>query len=227
MPVFLHASRLCSVNFVVSRCWLWIGVLACFPALGGEPALDSLLKGVENRYNRTKTLQVLFSESYTGTGQTRRTESGLLLLSKPGRMRWEYSEPKGKLFVSDGKTLWLYTPAGNRAEKMSLKDTGDMRAPLAFLLGKLNFNKEFRNIQWKTEGPSTRITAEPAVENLPYTAVEFLVTPDSRIEEVAVTGYDRSVIRFRFDGEKLGPALDSKIFRYQPPPGVEVVAAEQ
>lgn len=50
--------------------------------------MNELLKGVENRYNRAQTLQVLFNESYTGPGQPRRTESGKLALRKPGRMRW-------------------------------------------------------------------------------------------------------------------------------------------
>ena len=65
------------------------------------------------------------------------------MLRKPGRMRWDYSQPKGKLFVSDGKFLWLYTPDENRVEKMKLKESDDMRAPLAFLLGKLDFRQGF------------------------------------------------------------------------------------
>ncbi len=76
----------------------------------------------------------------------------MLMLRKPGRMRWDYSQPTGKLFVSDGKFLWLYTPAENRVEKMKLQETDDMRAPLAFLLGKLHFDKEFRNLQGTAGG---------------------------------------------------------------------------
>ena len=63
---------------------------------------------------------------------------------------------------------------------MKLQETDDMRAPLAFLLGKLNFQKEFRNLQGQPEGAGTRITAEPKTDNLPYSAVEFVVTPDGR-----------------------------------------------
>jgi len=107
------------------------------PAFAGDAALDALLKGVETRYNKTKTLQVLFHEDYTPPGRAKRSESGTLALRKPGKMRWDYDQPKGKLFVSDGKFLWLYTPDGNRAERMKLKESDDMRAPLAFLLGKL------------------------------------------------------------------------------------------
>ncbi len=90
------------------------------------------------------------------------------ILRKPLKMRWDYDQPKGKLFIGDGKYLWLYTPAENTAEKMKLKESDDMRAPLAFLLGKLDFQKEFRNLQAKPEGADTRITAEPKTDNLPY-----------------------------------------------------------
>lgn len=144
------------------------------------------------------------------------------MLRKPGRMRWDYSQPKGKLVLSDGSALWIYNPAENRAEKMSLKQTEDMRAPLAFLLGKLNFQKEFRHLQGKPEGSSTRITAESNSESLPYSAVEFLVTRDGHIEEVKVTYYDKSVLDLTFDQERLDPALDAKLFQFHLPPGAQL-----
>jgi outer membrane lipoprotein carrier protein len=196
-------------------------------AVAADARLDALLKAVEGRYNRAKTLQVVFHEDYTPQGKPRRTESGTLLLRKPGRMRWDYDQPKGKLFVSDGKYLWLYTPADNRAEKMKFQESEDMRAPLAFLLGKLNFEKEFRNLEGRAEGADTRIAAEPKTENLPYSAVEFLVTADGRIKQVKVTGFDHSVLDFAFDQEKVDPALDGKLFQFQVPKGVELVEAGQ
>jgi outer membrane lipoprotein carrier protein len=196
-------------------------------AFGADTPLDGLLKGVEQRYNKAKTLQVLFKEVYTPAGKARRTESGILMLRKPGKMRWQYSLPAGKLFISDGKWLWLYTPAENRAEKMKFKETDDLRAPLAFLLGKLDFDKEFRNLQGKPEGEDMRITAEPKTENLPYSAVEFVVAPDHTIKEVKVTGYDKSIIHFTFEQERLNPPLDNDKFKYDPPKGVELVEASQ
>jgi outer membrane lipoprotein carrier protein len=203
-----------------------LGLLAVC-AFGADTPLESLLKGVEARYNKTKTLQVLFKEEYTPPGHGRRTESGLLMLRKPGQMRWAYSQPAGKLFVSDGKMIWMYTPSQNLVEEMKFKETDDMRAPLAFLLGKLNFDKEFRNLQGKPEGSDTRITAEPKTESLPYSAVEFLVGADSHIKEVRVTGFDKSVLHFTFDQERLNPALDAKLFKFEPPKGAQVQKASQ
>jgi outer membrane lipoprotein carrier protein len=203
-----------------------MGLLAV-SAFGADAGLGTLLKNVESRYNKAKTLEVAFNEVYTPPGRPRRSESGTLRLRKPGRMRWDYSKPAGKLFVSDGKYLWLYTPDEKRVERMMLKETGDMRAPLAFLLGKLNFAKEFRNLKAAQEGTLTRITAEPVSESLPYSAVEFLVTADSSIREVKVTGFDKSILLFTFDQERVDVPFNPKLFEYQPPPGVELVVAEE
>lgn len=196
-------------------------------AFAADTPLDTLLKGVEQRYNKAKTLQVLFKEVYTPAGKMRRTESGILMLRKPGKMRWQYSQPAGKLFISDGKWIWLYTPQDNKAEKMKFKETDDLRAPLAFLLGKLDFDKEFQNLVGKPEAGGMRITAQPKTDNLPYSDVEFLVGPDSTIKEVKVTGYDKSLIHFTFDQERLNPPLDNNQFTFQPPKGVELVEASQ
>src|SRR5579872_514157 len=205
---------------------LMMGLLAV-SAFAADAQLESLLKNVENRYNKAKTLQVLFSEQYTPPRSPSRTETGLLMLRKPGRMRWDYSQPKGKLFVGDGKFLWLYTPADNRVEKMKVQESDDMRAPLAFLLGKLHFDKEFSNLQAKPEGADTRITASPKTDTLPYSAVEFVVTPDYRIRQVKVTGFDKSTLDFSFDQEKVDPALDSKLFQFQMPPGAHLEESGQ
>ncbi len=190
------------------------------------PSLSSVLDAVEKRYNRAQTLEVLFHETYKGPGQPRRVESGRLRLRKPGRMRWDYTRPEGKLFVSDGKWLWLYTPSGNRVEKSRLKETDDMRAPLAFLLGRLDFSREFKTLRSRQVEGGTLVTGDPSSPNLPYTRVEFLVDEANRIRRVKVDGYDGSVLEFRFDEEKLNPRLDARLFQFQPPAGAEVIELE-
>ena len=69
-----------------------MGLLAV-SAIAGDARMDALLQGVEGRYNKAKTLQVLFREDYTPPGKGRRTESGILMLRKPLRMRCPCSVP--------------------------------------------------------------------------------------------------------------------------------------
>jgi outer membrane lipoprotein carrier protein len=192
-------------------------------APGDSPAIDALLKKVETRYNQTQTLKLDFSETYAGARRPVQNESGVLFLRKPGRMRWEYAVPPGKLFLSDGKDVFLYTPDDRKAEKSKLKQSEDMRAPLAFLLGKLDFSKEFKAFQTRQEAADTWIIAEPKSENLAYTKVEFLATADGEIERVRVTGQDESKLEFTFSNQQRNAPVASSLFTFHAPPGVEVV----
>ncbi|MEK7405969.1 MAG: outer membrane lipoprotein carrier protein LolA, partial [Acidobacteriota bacterium] len=157
-----------------------------------------------------------------GQGRAKK-ESGEAFLRKPGRMRWAYSSPQGKLFVTDGKYAWLYTPGSNQVEKTPIKQTDDLRAPLAFLLGKLEFQRDFKRFIWRPEGADYWVVAEPKSDQLAYREVEFLVTPEFQIRRLRVTGQDRSVMEFRFDRERLNPPLSEKLFQFDPPPGAVVI----
>lgn len=199
-------------------------VLAAFPAFAADGVLDHLLNSVESRYNAAKTLQVTFQEIYSGPGGRRQTEAGELYLRKPGRMRWDYKQPAGKLFLSDGKQVYFYNPTTNRAEKTKLKETEDMRAPLAFLLGKLDFDKDFRDFQLKNDSSSAAtVTAVPKSDKLPYKQVQFTVNPVQgyRIEKLVVTGQDNGSLVFTFAGEQVNPNLNDKLFKFELPKGAQ------
>jgi outer membrane lipoprotein carrier protein len=185
--------------------------------------LAPVLRGIENRYNRAQTLEVNFEQTYRGQGRAWKPERGRLWLRKPGKMRWEYSEPEGKLFVTDGKFAWLYTPASNEVERTRLKETEDLRAPLAFLLGRLDFARDFQRFIWRREGEDYWVVAEPKSDRLVYTQVEFRVDPGLRIRQVRIQGQDRSVMEFRFEGERLNPPLPDSLFVFKPPAGARLI----
>lgn len=195
---------------------LWI---VCLPSAYATDDLARMLKGVEERYNRTQTLKVAFAETYTNKGH-KRTEKGELYLRKPGRMRWEYSTPAGKLFGSDGKFAYSYYPEEKRFEKSSLKGSEDMKAPLAFLLGKLQFEKDFKEFRTEADGPSTFITAIPKSDKMLYSEVTFLVDPNFTIRWLNVKGQDGSQLEFAFSAEKQNPPIADTMFRFAPPLGV-------
>ncbi len=200
--------------------------LALAPAAVAEVDLERLLRGVEDRYNRPKTMQVLFDQSYSFQGR-RRTESGVLYLRKPGRMRWEYHSPgmgpSGKLFLCDGKDIWFYNPAAQRVEKSRLRQTEDLRAPLAFLMGRLDFRRDFREFRTRAAGEETNIVALPRSERSPYRQVEFTVSASFQIRKLVITGQDSSVMEFALNQERLDPPLDETLFQFRVPAGAELV----
>jgi len=70
-----------------------------------------------------------------------RTESGTLLLLKPGRMKWDYSSPAGKLFLLDGRYAWFYSKGDPQVQRIPAKELDDLRSPLRFLLDIRNSKK--------------------------------------------------------------------------------------
>jgi outer membrane lipoprotein carrier protein len=191
--------------------------------LFAQTSTDELIKQVQQRYNAARTLSVEFIEEYSMQGHARQPEAGTLTLRKQGKMRWDYSRPAGKLFVSDGKSVYLYTAADNRVEKVPLKDTEDMRAPLAFLLGRLDMKKEFRDFATRPGEGGTWLDASAKTDNLPYGKVQMLIMANGSIQELKVVGRDESELNFRFKEERLNPAVPDSLFRFVVPPGAEIV----
>lgn len=206
---------------------LLVGAFRIF-ADSASPAPNALITKVQDRYNHAKTLSVHFVESYSIAGHQRRPETGTLTLRKQGKMRWDYTQPEGKLFISDGKEVYLYTSEDNRVEKVPLKDTEDMRAPLAFLLGHLDMKKEFRDFQTQPASSAAGdvwLHASAKDDRVPYKSVEMLIAPDASIRTLKVVGRDMSVLAFSFSDEKLNPSVNDTFFHFTIPPGAEVVNA--
>src|SRR3954462_7820598 len=107
-------------------------------------SVDGVADDLDRHYNDLRSMRASFTETYRGAGITR-TESGTLWLRRPGKMRWEYMEPREKLFVSDGKTAFFYVPGERQARKAPLDKLDDLRSPLRYLLGKTRLKKEFDN----------------------------------------------------------------------------------
>jgi outer membrane lipoprotein carrier protein len=185
----------------------------------------SVTQAVEERYNRLRTLKVQFEERVSYGGRTRREERGTLYLLRPGKMRWEYTQPAGKLFVADGRMFYLYSPHSNQVQRIKPREAADWRAPLAFLLGRLEFAREFGSILTRpAAGGSIELVARARSERDPFTDVTFLVAARTfEIRRVAISGQDGLVTEFAFSGETVNLPLEARLFRFEPPPGAEVV----
>jgi outer membrane lipoprotein carrier protein len=205
------------------RVGLWVMLLALSPVIPGRAAetvdFQKTLKNVEDHYNKIQTLQVKFTENVTSRGRTK-TDAGTLYLRKKGKMRWEYAS--GVLFISDSKFIYSYYPDEHRAEKMSMKESDDMKAPLAFLLGDVNFDRDFGEYHTKPQDGGLLITALPKSDKFPYTDVTFLVAPDSSMRRLEVKMQNNDLMVFTFEGEKRNPLLTDALFQFTPPKGVEL-----
>lgn len=200
-----------------------VAVLLAAGAAGADVA--AVIRGVEQRYNRAVTLRASFEQKHLVAGRPRRIESGTLSLRKPGRMRWEYGQPAGKLFVCDGRWVWLYSPGAQQVERARLKEADDFRAPLAFLLGRLDLRRTFSTFELEAQGGETRLSAWPKSNRMPFTRVDFFLTAEFGIRRLVIHQVDETAMEFTFSGEQLNVPLQDAAFQFHPPPGVPVVDA--
>jgi outer membrane lipoprotein carrier protein len=187
-------------------------------------------EGIDRHYNNLRTLETKFTESYQGGGMTR-VESGTLWLKRPGRMRWQYTEPRAKLFITDGHTAWFYVPGEKQARRMSLKKLEDLRTPLAFMLGKTKLEKEFNGLSFAPDVPPSLpgdVVLRGVPRNMPDVSdVVFDVAPDGSFRRIVVHQLDGSSTEFTFRDQKDNSPVTDGRFKFSPPPGVETVDADK
>ena len=115
--------------------------------------LGALIDGIEQKFSRMRDLSADFVQIYEDPLNRKQQESGHLYLRRVRMMRWEYKVPEEKLFVSDGKTLYLYLPEERQLHREGVRTAIDDRVPLMFLVGKSNLRREFRRIELLQQKP--------------------------------------------------------------------------
>ena len=197
----------------------------CLCAQKPSPSAQELAQRVDRHYNQLHSLKASFAETYEGLG-IKRTESGTLLLVKPGRMKWDYSSPSGKLFVLDGKFAWFYTQGDRQVQRIPAKQLDDLRSPLRFLLGHTELEKEFDKLTLAAapNGAFT-LTGQPRGRENRVRRITLAVTAEGIITAIEIEETDGALTHFTFTDEQPNMAIPSETFHFTPPPGVPVVNA--
>ena len=195
-----------------------------YPASAQQPpSPHDLAQRVDHHYNHLHSLKAQFTETYEGLGRSR-TESGTLSLLKPGRMRWDYSSPAGKLFLLDGKYAWFYSKGDPQVQRIAAKQLDDLRSPLRFLLGHTQLEKEIDHLS-ATPAANGNFTLAgiPHGQEKRIQRLTLTVTPDGTITAIEIQETDGAVTHFTFTGEQPNAAVPAAEFHFTPPQGVPVV----
>ncbi len=204
---------------------LFTAALLSVCALAQQPSAKELAARVDRHYNALTSLKAAFVESYQGMG-IKRTESGTLYLAKPGRMRWEYSQPAGKLFVLDGKFAWFYSEGDPQVQRLQAKQLDDLRSPLRFLLGHTQLDKELSGLAASpSPGGGFILTGQPKGQENRVRRIVLNVEADGTITGIEIEEMDGALTRFRLSGQQPNTAIPAGIFHFTPPTGVPVVDA--
>ncbi len=196
-----------------------IGVLLSLPLMFADDG--SLLARVEARARRTSDLTAEFVQSYRSSAIGKElTERGTVRIKRPGRMLWEYAQPEKKLFVSDGKTFYFYVPAD---KQVIVRDQAGARGVAVALLSGEGFASQFDAVI-DTQDGATRLKLTPRAGDPEVERVYLETDADARIVGLEIWDAQGSRSRFRFEKLRENQGLSDKLFRFEVPKGVAVIA---
>jgi outer membrane lipoprotein carrier protein len=211
------------------RRMLWVGLfaVALLPGVArAQPSpltVHALADRIDRRYNSLHSLEVQFTQTYQGMGMNRK-EAGVLLLKKPGKMRWTYSQPAGKLFVLDGKYGYFYSPGDTEVQRVPVKKLDDMRSPLRLLLGHAKLEQELTGLAIAPQVDGTYLlTGIPKGLEKRVASFSLMATADGVIRSMKVEETDGITNAFVFSDEKPNAAAPDAEFVFNAPAGVKVV----
>ena len=198
-------------------------------ATASAESAAALAARLQARYDGIKDFTADFTQTYEG-GVLRRktTESGTLLVKKPGRMRWEYKTPEEKLFVSDGRKLYAWVPADRQVTVSALPADDAPATPILFLLGRGQLTRDF------TPSLSAVVPGAPA-DSVGVTLVPKTAVPDydrlTLVVDRATLGLRMLIARdaqggtstFVFKNLKENVGLPDARFSFTIPKGADVV----
>jgi len=196
-------------------------------AADGPASASAQAQRLEDRLAGVKGVEAEFVQIVdTAALPEPQVESGRLSLDRPGKMRWEYRRPKGKLAVADGKDTWLWLPEDQVAITVPLDGNG-RDSGVSLLMGeRLDLSARF-TIDW---GPAPRgqtrpLRLRPKTSGAPYDALLVHTDPTGFPTQIIVIDPLGGRVTYKFSDLRFTDKLDPALFRFTPPPGATVQRA--
>ena len=208
--------------------WLTAALIVFALADATAPELGQAL---QKKYDGVKDFSADFTHTYEG-GVLKKliTERGRMFIKKPGKMRWQYTAPEEKLFVSDGVKMYSYIPQDKQVIVATVPRDDEATTPALFLAGKGNLTRDFTAslVALPPGMPpgSKTLKLVPKTKQSDYDYLALVVDPASlEIRGLVTVDAQGGKSSFLFTNLKQNVGLADKDFAFKIPRGVDVVSA--
>ncbi len=234
--------------WIVGRAMAAARALACLcvlsvaaaPAAHAQAAPDArtLAAQVQAFYDQTTTVQADFFQTYYHKLYDRYDRSrGTVTFKKPGKMRWDYAQPNGKIIVSDGQRLLVYEPGDHGGPgQLFEQPMNQQQLPAAFSFltgaGRLENDFTFRLLDPRRQGFSGGYVLElrPRQPTPQYDRILFYVRMVGQggrqagiVQRVLIVDSSGNRNRFDFHGLRFNRNVPDSRFHFEPPAGTRRV----
>jgi outer membrane lipoprotein carrier protein len=205
--------------------------IAVVGAAAAPPTASELAAALQRKYDGVTDFAADFVHAYEG-GVLRKqiTERGKLQVKKPGKMRWEYTAPEEKLFVSDGVKMYSYIKQDKQVIVSDVPAADQATTPTLFLAGKGSLTRDFTpSLVGAPAGSppgSQGLKLVPKTRQREYDWLTLVVDPVSlAIRGLVTVDAQGGTSRFSFTNMKENVGMADKVFEFKMPRGVDVVHA--
>ena len=205
--------------------WRFIGLksvffILCMLGFSQVQAVDGI-NTLISKLNSIKSLDCHFVQTVSSKNATISKTSGQILLSRPGRFRWETREPSAQLIVADGQNLWIYD---KELEQVIVKaQAKSLGAAGALFLSQSSdaIASDFNLVSFQ-EGDIQRfvLKAKSSQASFQKVILEFQQDRLMRIELFDQLGQHTQLT---LDKQQLNHPFDASLFKFKIPAGVDVI----
>lgn len=201
-------------------------------SLAESPPLSpaEVIGQLQRFYDSLQDFRATFRQSYFSRtlGRTK-VSAGNLYTKKPGKMRWDYSQPSRRHFLIDGRRLMVYDP---ELEQVMVDEDfagSELTGALSFLLGQGKLAESFAAVfdqrQDLVRKDSYLLKLDPRKPTVFRTLWLVVRREDFQVQEVYLEDAAGNTNHLVFSAVRTNRGLQDKVFELIIPPGVEVIKA--
>ncbi len=170
-----------------------------------------------SRLDKVNAFSAGFSQKVTSAdGEVISVGTGTLAIERPNLFNWTTVEPDENILVSDGKTLWYYSPFVEQVTAMWLDQATDQTP---FTLLTRNNKTDWQQYTVTQKGDVFTLTPKSQSSRVGEFVVD--VKKDGEVEGFSVVEQDGQVSQFTLNKFVAAKPNDS-LFHFTPPDGVEL-----
>ena len=187
--------------------------------------LKGLLARLQRHYQETDSFGASFKQTITRVGAPPKEREGTVYYEKPGRIRFEFSDPQPETIVSDGILLHDYDPGLNQVMETPLKNAIKTQAAAAFLLGVGNVQRDFK-ATLPPSHPSDGLTYLLLTPKHGGDAIEIGLDPHTmNIMSMRLQDALGNVTALVFSDIETNIPIEASRFQFKTPDGADVVTS--
>ncbi len=192
---------------------------------------------LQNKYDTIQSLSFDFVQQtrgqLTGRPKTGRGHAYFVKNTKPGKMRWNYTDPDRQVLVSDGETFSMYFES---LQQMIVTPAKSLEQDLtySFFTGSGNLLADFEisagdSKVTNSEEETVVIKLTPKVKQTQVASIQLWITKDSLIRRIEILDLFDTITVLNFSNLRVNgidlsdKAMLAKLFSFTPPEDTEII----